>query len=57
MYAMQDAEVAEFNHELNDLFATVLVCTIPTVAALNGHWCAAGGMFGLCFDYRVMNGR
>lgn len=48
-------EVAEHNANLNALFERVLTFPLPTVAALNGHWCAAGGMFGLCFDYRVMN--
>ena len=27
---------------------------LPTVAAFKGHWCAAGGMMGLAFDFRVM---
>lgn len=48
-------EVREHNGNLNALFARTLAYPKPTIAALNGHWCAAGGMFGLCFDYRVMN--
>ena len=50
-------EVAKFNGRVNALFARVLCFPIPTIAALNGHWCAAGGMFGLCFDFRVMSKR
>lgn len=50
-----DKENASFTRRLNDLFTCILCFPVPTIAALNGHWCAAGGMFGLCFDYRVMN--
>jgi enoyl-CoA hydratase/carnithine racemase len=32
----------------------LLTLGIPTVAALNGHWTAAGAMLGLAFDVRVM---
>ena len=28
---------------------------MPTIAAISGHFCAAGGMMGLCFDYRIMS--
>lgn len=48
-------EVAAFTRELNALMLRILTFPLPTVAALNGHWCAAGGMLGLAFDYRVMN--
>ena len=50
-----EQESSTFIRELNDLMLTLLCFPIPTIAALNGHWCAAGGMMGLCFDYRVMN--
>lgn len=40
---------------LDTLMERLLCFPIPTVAALNGHWCAAGGMTGLCFDFRVMD--
>lgn len=43
------------NLSLNSLMARLLTFPIPTVAALQGHWCAAGGMMGLTFDFRVMN--
>ena len=46
---------ARLNNEVNALFAQLLCFPVPTVAALNGHWCAAGGMLGLCFDFRVMH--
>ena len=48
-------ENTRFTKRLNDLFERILCFPVPTIAALNGHWCAAGGMCGLCFDYRVMN--
>lgn len=44
-----------FTHDLNATMARLLCFPRPTVAALNGHWCAAGGQLGLCTDYRVMN--
>ena len=53
--AHDEKENAAFNKRLNYLFERILCFPIPTIAALNGHWCAAGGMCGLCFDYRVMN--
>ena len=28
---------------------------VPTICVANGHWCAAGGMLGLTFDFRVMS--
>ena len=28
---------------------------LPTIAALRGHWCAAGGMMGLALDFRFMS--
>jgi hypothetical protein len=40
---------------VDSLMAKVLCFKVPTIAAINGHFCAAGGMMGLCFDYRVMN--
>jgi len=48
-------ENEHLNRSLNSLMARVLTFPIPTVAALQGHWCAAGGMMGLTFDFRVMN--
>jgi enoyl-CoA hydratase/carnithine racemase len=36
------------------LLGRVLVFPVPTVAAINGHAFAAGGMLALAHDYRVM---
>merc|ERR1712039_743502 len=36
------------------LLARILGLGVPTVAAINGHFTAAGAMFGLAFDVRVM---
>lgn len=36
------------------LLSRILTLGIPTVAALNGHFTAAGAMLGLAFDVRVM---
>jgi len=32
----------------------ILTCPVPTVAAINGHAYAGGGVMSLCHDYRVM---
>ena len=39
---------------LDRLFARMLVFPTATVAAINGHAFAAGGMFALAHDFRVM---
>jgi enoyl-CoA hydratase/carnithine racemase len=49
----QEAGVFQKNFEL--LLDRLLCFPVPTVAAINGHFCAAGAMFGLAFDYRIMN--
>ncbi|CAE8640151.1 unnamed protein product, partial [Polarella glacialis] len=51
-----EGEVA-LQHTLrtNELMARICCFPLPTVAALFGHWCAAGGMMGLAFDFRVMS--
>lgn len=36
------------------LLSRILTLGVPTVAALNGHFTAAGAMLGLAFDVRVM---
>lgn len=37
-----------------ELLARVLELPLPTVAAINGHAFAGGGMLALCHDHRVM---
>jgi len=37
------------------LLGRILCFPVPTIAAINGHFCAAGCMLGLAFDYRVMS--
>jgi enoyl-CoA hydratase/carnithine racemase len=44
----------EFVAQVHDLFARFLAAPIPTVAALQGHTYAAGGMLALAHDWRVM---
>lgn len=39
---------------VHGLFARILTLPMPTVAAINGHAFAAGGMLSLAHDYRVM---
>lgn len=39
---------------VNHLLAMMLTLPLPTVAAINGHCFAAGAMFALCHDQRVM---
>jgi enoyl-CoA hydratase/carnithine racemase len=46
--------VGEVLAGLNALFARLLTFPMATVAALNGHAFAGGGMIALAHDYRVM---
>ncbi|CAE7428478.1 ECI3 [Symbiodinium pilosum] len=46
---------ASLQQETNKLMARVCCFPRPTVAAFRGHWCAAGGMMGLAFDFRLMS--
>eukprot|EP00746_Dinoflagellata_sp_MGD_P007421 gnl/MRDRNA2_/MRDRNA2_114689_c0_seq1.p1 gnl/MRDRNA2_/MRDRNA2_114689_c0~~gnl/MRDRNA2_/MRDRNA2_114689_c0_seq1.p1 ORF type:complete len:316 (-),score=68.04 gnl/MRDRNA2_/MRDRNA2_114689_c0_seq1:135-1082(-) len=43
-------------HQTNTeiLLSRILTLGVPTIAAVNGHFTAAGAMFGLAFDMRVM---
>lgn len=50
-----DEENAAHEKRTNELMVRVMTFGIPTVAAISGHFCAAGGMMGLCFDYRIMS--
>lgn len=55
-YLDQHIDQADMLQKQAELLLARLVCfPVPTVAAINGHFCAAGAMFGLAFDYRVMN--
>eukprot|EP00747_Dinoflagellata_sp_TGD_P208792 gnl/TRDRNA2_/TRDRNA2_82235_c0_seq1.p1 gnl/TRDRNA2_/TRDRNA2_82235_c0~~gnl/TRDRNA2_/TRDRNA2_82235_c0_seq1.p1 ORF type:complete len:344 (+),score=74.57 gnl/TRDRNA2_/TRDRNA2_82235_c0_seq1:150-1034(+) len=55
MDAHDPKAVKELGDRTNELMARILCFPLPTVAAINGHFCAAGGMMGLAFDYRVMS--
>jgi enoyl-CoA hydratase/carnithine racemase len=46
--------VDEFIAQVHDLFAKMLAAPIPTVAAIQGHCFAAGAMYALAHDWRVM---
>merc|ERR1719183_2397593 len=51
------ANLHESSHvqaEAEKLLARILTLGVPTVAALNGHFTAAGAMLGLAFDVRLM---
>jgi enoyl-CoA hydratase/carnithine racemase len=47
-------ESTQIQSEAERILSRILTLGIPTVAALNGHWTAAGAMLGLAFDKRVM---
>jgi enoyl-CoA hydratase/carnithine racemase len=46
--------VRSFLADLDHLFARVLTLPVASVAAINGHAFAAGGMLALAHDFRVM---
>lgn len=48
------AEAGTFVGSVLRLLGRVLACPVPTVAAINGHAFAAGGMLALAHDFRVM---
>lgn len=48
------SEGAEFVARFLAFLGRTLACPVPTVAAINGHAFAGGGMFALAHDYRVM---
>jgi len=48
-------QAKDLGDRLNELMTRVCCFPLPTIAAINGHFCAAGGMMGLAFDYRVMS--
>ncbi len=46
--------LGEYVDRIHGLFAQVLALPVPTVAAINGHAFAGGGMLALAHDFRVM---
>lgn len=46
--------IAEIAKETQELLARTLVFPRPTIAAINGHCMAAGAMWSLAHDFRVM---
>ena len=48
------AEGPKFVEDLIRVFARLLTFPVPSVAAINGHAFAAGGMLALAHDFRVM---
>jgi len=48
------AEAEAFLADVHRMFARFLAFPVPTVAALNGHAFAGGGMMALAHDFRVM---
>jgi enoyl-CoA hydratase/carnithine racemase len=54
-WLMANADKAgSYVDSIHGLFARVLSSPVPTVAALNGHAFAGGGMLALSHDWRVM---
>src|SRR5204863_9476559 len=48
------AEASTFVGDVQRMLGRFLVLPVPTVAAINGHAFAAGGMMALAHDFRVM---
>lgn len=55
MDTVDDTVVLQHTLSTNQLMARLCCFPLPTVAAISGHWCAAGGMMGLAFDFRIMS--
>lgn len=53
--SVTEEALADHGAKLNSLMARICTFPIPTIAAMSGHWAAAGGMMGLAFDFRVMS--
>ncbi len=49
-----DQRFTDYVIAVHQLFAKLLELPVPTVAALQGHAFAAGGIFALAHDFRVM---
>jgi enoyl-CoA hydratase/carnithine racemase len=54
LLGLEGPEIAAFLADLDRLFARLLTFPTATVAAINGHAFAAGGMLALAHDFRVM---
>jgi enoyl-CoA hydratase/carnithine racemase len=54
MMALEGAATAEFIGSVLELLARVLEFPMATVAAMQGHAFAGGGMLALAHDYRIM---
>ncbi|XP_013412262.1 enoyl-CoA delta isomerase 1, peroxisomal-like [Lingula anatina] len=52
--SVDDRTYIQFFQDLNELLSRLLTFPMPTVAALNGHAFAGGGILALCHDYRTM---
>lgn len=51
--AAHPAKADELQESVERLLGRILAFPLPTIAAINGHFVAAGAMLGLAFDYRV----
>ncbi|MCW2937275.1 MAG: Enoyl-CoA hydratase/isomerase, partial [Actinomycetia bacterium] len=49
-----DDQLEEYLKRVNGIFARLLTLRLPTVAAINGHAFAGGGMLALAHDFAVM---
>lgn len=52
--SLDSAALTEFLASVDRLLARILAAPFVTVAAINGHCIAAGALFALAHDYRVM---
>lgn len=48
------SQSTQIQTDAENLLSRILTLGVPTIAAINGHFTAAGAMFGLAFDQRVM---
>ena len=54
MYGKSDDELREFWQHVQDMWLSVYMCPIPTIAAINGASPAGGCQIAMSCDYRIM---
>jgi len=54
MQAQQHDDIRAFMYGMNKVFSTLLLCPIPTIAAISGHAFGNGAILACACDFRMM---